>query len=93
MLSESLVKVIVDEAHHLGRKVTAHIGESNGAKIALSAGVDEWAHVPCSKLSDTLLKQVVSKNVTIVTTLETLSKCPGATQIAQLLAKLGAHLL
>ena len=93
MLSKALVKVIVDEAHRLNRKVTAHIGESKGAKIALLAGVDEWAHVPCSKLSDTLLKQVVSKNVTIVTTLDTLSKCPGATHNAHLLAKLGAHLL
>ena len=93
MLSEALVKAIVDEAHHLDHKVTAHIGESKGAKIALTAGVDEWAHVPCAKLSDALLNEAVSKNVTVVTTLDTLSKCPGANHNAYVLSKLGAHLL
>ena len=93
MLSKALVKVIVDEAHRLNRKVTAHIGESKGAKIALLAGVDEWAHVPCGKLSDTLLNEAVSKNVTIVTTLDTLSKCSGAMPNANMLKKLGGDLL
>ncbi|RIZ67339.1 MAG: amidohydrolase [Methylococcales bacterium] len=93
MLSEELVNVIVDEAHKLGRTVTAHIGETKGAKIALTAGVDEWAHIPCAPISEVILKEVVAKHVTIVTTLDTLSKCPGAAHNAHVLASLGAQLL
>jgi len=46
LLSEDIVTAIVDEAHKLNRKVTAHIGEAKGAEISINSGVDEWAHVP-----------------------------------------------
>ncbi len=80
LLSENIVKAIVDEAHQRGRKVTAHIGEAIGAKLALDAGVDEWAHVPCATIPEELLKQAVTQKVTIVTTIDTLSKCQGIEQ-------------
>jgi len=36
LLSENIVRAIVDEAHKQGYKVAAHIGEAKGAKIALT---------------------------------------------------------
>ncbi|MCX7103567.1 MAG: amidohydrolase family protein [Methylobacter sp.] len=93
LLPENIVKAIVDEAHKLGRKVTAHIGEAKGAKIAIDAGIDEWAHMPCDIIPTALLKKAVAQNLTIVTTLDTLSKCPGVAHNAGVFAALGGKLL
>ncbi|MCC6301412.1 MAG: amidohydrolase family protein [Gammaproteobacteria bacterium] len=93
MLSENIVKAIVDEAHRHQLNVTAHIGEARGAGIALAAGVDEWAHVPCDPLPDALLKQAVMQQVTIITTMDTLSKCHGVMQNAMTFIHLGGKLL
>lgn len=93
LLSEHIVKAIVDEAHQQGRKVTAHIGEAKGAKIAVDAGIDEWAHVPCDIIPDAVLKKAVSQQVKTITTLDTLSKCTGAAHNARAFAALGGALL
>jgi hypothetical protein len=93
LLPENIVKAIVDEAHKLGRKVAAHIGEAKGAKIAVDAGIDEWAHLPCAIIPDALLKKAVAQKVTTITTLDTLSKCPGVVHNAHALAALGGELL
>jgi imidazolonepropionase-like amidohydrolase len=93
LLSENIIKAIVDEAHKQGRKVAAHIGEAKGAQIAVNAGIDEWAHVPCNVIPDTLLKKAVEQNVQIVTTLDTLSKCPGVAHNAGTWAALGGKFL
>lgn len=93
LLSETVVSAIVDEAHRAGRQVTAHIGESEGAAIALNAGVDEWAHVPCALLPDALLKQAVAQQVKVVTTIDTLSKCSGVAHNVRTLAALDGDLL
>lgn len=93
LLPENIVKAIVDEAHKLGRKVTAHLGEAKGAKIAVDAGIDEWAHLPCAIIPEALLKKAVAQKVTTITTLDTLSKCPGVVRNAQVLAALGGELL
>lgn len=93
LLPVNIVRAIVDEAHKQGRKVTAHIGEATGAKIAVDAGIDEWAHVPCGIIPDALLKKAVAKNVKTVTTLDVLSKCPGIARNASTLAALGGEFL
>jgi imidazolonepropionase-like amidohydrolase len=93
LLSEKIVKAIVDEAHTNKRKVTAHIAEEQGAQIAINAGVDEWAHVPCDVISESLLKKAVAQKVKIVTTLDTLSKCPGVAKNARVWAELGGEFL
>lgn len=87
------VSAIVDEAHRLGRIVTAHLGEAQGARLALAAGVDEWAHAPCAELDDELLRGAVQRKVRIVTTLDTLSHCPGVASNVGRLARLGASFL
>jgi len=93
LLPINIVRAIVDEAHKQGRKVTAHIGEASGTRIAIDAGVDEWAHIPCSVIPKALLKKAVAQNVKTITTLDALSKCPGIIDNARALAALGGEFL
>ncbi len=92
LLTENIVKAVVDEAHKLDRKVTAHIGEAKGARIAVDAGIDEWAHMPCDIIPAALLKEAVAQNVKIVSTLDTLSKCPAVAHNAGVFTALGGEL-
>ena len=87
------VTAIVVEAHRLGKLVTAHIGENSGAAITLAAGVDEWAHIPCSELDDALIEKAARQKVRVVTTLDTLSHCAGVFANARKLAKAGVSFL
>ncbi len=93
LLSEKIVKAIVSEAHQHNRKVTAHIAEVRGAQIAINAGVDEWAHMPCNQIPRQLLEKAVSQHVKIVTTLDTLSKCTGIEHNTRTWSALGGELL
>lgn len=93
VLSETVVKAIVDEAHQQKRKVSAHVAEPAGVQIALNTGVDEWAHMPCELIPEALLKQAIAQQVTIISTIDTLSKCPGIVQNATAWAALGGELL
>jgi hypothetical protein len=91
--SREIVSAIVVKAHQLRKIVTAHIGENNGAAVALEAGVDEWAHVPCMEIDDALIAQAAKQKVKVVTTLDTMSHCPGVFTNARKLAKAGVLLL
>ncbi|WP_347986604.1 amidohydrolase family protein [Methylomonas sp. AM2-LC] len=93
LLSIPIVKAIVAEAHRLDRKVTAHIGEEKGAKIAIQAGVDEWAHMPCAEISVDLLKKALAQSVKIITTLDSFSQCAGVEKNARKWAALGGEYL
>lgn len=88
-----LVRAIVDETHRGGKITTAHIGERTGAAIAVAAGVDEWAHIPCGEVDEETLKLAISRNIRIVTTLDTMSHCSGVFNNGRKLAKLGARFL
>jgi imidazolonepropionase-like amidohydrolase len=93
MASREIASAIVAEAHRLGKIVTAHVGENAGATIALAAGVDEWAHAPCLEIDDALIAQAAQQKVRVVTTLDTMSHCPGVFANARKLAKAGVPLL
>jgi imidazolonepropionase-like amidohydrolase len=93
MASRETVAAIVGEAHRLGKIVTAHIGENAGATIALTTGVDEWAHVPCLEIDDALIAQAAQRKVKVVTTLDTMSHCPGVFTNARKLVNAGVSLL
>jgi len=93
MTSLEIAAAIVAEAHRLGKRVSAHIGDARGAAIALAAGVDEWAHIPCAEVSAEILQQAVRQGVVVVTTLDTLSHCTGVRANAMRLAKLGVRFL
>jgi imidazolonepropionase-like amidohydrolase len=93
MSSLKTVSAVVEEAHRLGKRVTAHIGEGQGAALALAAGVDEWAHVPCAEVDESVLHQAVRQKVKVVTTLDTMSHCSGVFANAAALARAGANFL
>lgn len=93
LLPENIVKAIVDEAHKNNRRVTAHVAEEHGVRIAINAKIDEWAHVPCNTIPESLLKKAVSQKVKIISTLDTLSKCSGLAQNAAKWTSLGGELL
>ncbi len=93
MLSEDLVAAVVDEAHKLGRKVIAHVGESVGAEISLNAGVDEWAHIPCDVIPVEILERAVERGMVIITTMDALARCSGTFVNARVLNTLGAEFL
>ena len=86
LLPEAVVRAIVEEAHRHDLKVTAHIGEEQGARLAVTAGVDEWAHMPCGPITGRVLKLAAEQGVKIVSTLDTLSQCAGARSNAKVWA-------
>ena len=93
MPSLDLTKAIVDEAHKLGKIVTAHIGDDQGAKIALEAKVDEWAHIPCAEIADETATKAAQMKVRVVTTLDTMSHCHGVYTNARKLSRAGVSFL
>ncbi len=75
LLPQEIVNAIVAKAHNLGKRVIVHAGENEGFERALNAGVDEFAHIPCAEISESLLQRAVDQGVTFVTTVDTLSAC------------------
>lgn len=63
------VRAIVARAHRHGRRVTAHVADGRGLRIALEGGVDELAHMPCSGVSDDQLDALAARGVEVVGTL------------------------
>ncbi len=75
LLPQEIVNAIAAKAHSLGKRVIAHVGENEGFKRALNGGIDEFAHMPCAAIDDSLLLQAVQQGVTFVTTIDTLGSC------------------
>ncbi|MCQ8130197.1 amidohydrolase family protein [Methylomonas rivi] len=75
ILSQQQVGWIVSEAHQLGKKVLAHVGENNGFQIAYGAGVDTLAHMPCAALDPILLHEAVHDGMKFISTIDTLASC------------------
>lgn len=86
-LSDAEVAAIVTEAHRLGKRVVAYLGENTGVQRALAAGVDEWAHMPCNAV------EAAMKGVVIGGTLDTLVACTGVAHNAGHAAQMGVKLL
>jgi imidazolonepropionase-like amidohydrolase len=63
-LTNDELNAIVDQAHNVHHiKVTAYLGDDEGAQRALDAGVDEWAHMPCDLLSTTVIAEAGAKKI------------------------------
>ncbi len=76
ILSQEVVNTIVVKAHSLNKRVLVHVGEDVGFERALTAGIDEFAHVPCAAINPILLQQAANTSgLTFVTTIDTLSSC------------------
>jgi imidazolonepropionase-like amidohydrolase len=93
IMSLEVARAIVDEAHAHGLIVSVHLSGPEGAALALDAGVDEWAHVPCDPISRDLVARAAAAGVRVVSTLDTLSHCTGVAGNARQLAEAGVPLL
>ncbi len=93
MLSLEVVRAIVEAAHEHGRIVSVHLSGPQGARLALDAGVDEWAHVPCDPISADLVAGAAAAGVRVVSTLDTQSHCTGVADNASQLVQAGIRLL
>jgi hypothetical protein len=91
--SLEVVRAIVEEAHAHGRIVSVHLSGPQGAELALNAGVDEWAHVPCDPISADLVARAAAAGVRVVSTLDTQSHCTGVAGNASQLVQAGIRLL
>jgi imidazolonepropionase-like amidohydrolase len=69
VLSRAQVEAIVEEAHARDLLVTAHVSATDMARLALDAGVDELAHMPCEGDDPTLMQDLAEAGVEIVGTL------------------------
>jgi imidazolonepropionase-like amidohydrolase len=76
VLTFATLRAIVEEAHAQDLRVTAHVGESRGARMALRAGVDELAHMPCEDDAE-LMRELARREVEIVGTLHVLEVVAG----------------
>ncbi len=89
-----VLQAIVAEAHARDLRVTAHVGESRGTRLALLAGVDELAHMPCEP-DPALMREVAESETEIVGTLHVIELygCPSALANAQAFVAAGGLLL
>ena len=95
VLTFATLRAIVGEAHAHDLRVTAHVGEGRGARMALRAGVDELAHMPCGE-DPRLMGELASAGVEIVGTLHVIQLvvgCPGLLENASTFARRGGALL
>lgn len=93
MPSEQEAAAVVHEAHSRGLEVTAHVTEGRGTRLALDAGVDELAHMPCYDTDAELIRELARKDVPIVGTLHVLQGCPDRDSNARRFVEAGGSLL
>lgn len=94
MLSLEEVRAIVDEAHSLGRTVTAHVTHPRIARVALAGGVDELAHTPCLGHDPEVMRRLAREGVRIVGTLHVDLGChPALLENARAFVAAGGELL
>jgi imidazolonepropionase-like amidohydrolase len=67
----SVARAVVEAAHASGLSVVAHALRSEMVGRAVDAGVDELAHTPIERLSDTLVERIAAAGISVVSTLQT----------------------
>ncbi len=70
MLSQEEITAIVNTAHENGVPVSAHISRSKHLDMAIRAGVDDVAHMVINYLPDSLITQMIEKEIYWVPTIE-----------------------
>lgn len=68
-LNQAQVRAIVAAAHARGVEVSAHVTNYSELQIALAGGVDSMAHTPLDVVPASALQEMVSKGVTMTSTL------------------------
>ncbi len=69
LLPLNILEAICDEAHKLGKKVSAHVCCSDQLRILLEAGIDEAAHTCYDSISEETLEYMVRNKVAMTPTL------------------------
>jgi len=69
LLADEFLRIIADASHASGLKVFAHALDARSVTTALSVGVDVLAHTPIEKLSDSLVAEIASRGVGVISTL------------------------
>jgi imidazolonepropionase-like amidohydrolase len=95
VLSTPEIRAIVDEAHAHGLTVTAHVTSPEDAERAVSGGVDELAHMPCSAPAAATMRAFARREIPIVGTLhvEQTFRCPATVANATAFVAAGGTLL
>jgi len=70
MLSMEEIRVIVNTTHSRDKKVTAHISRAKHLNMAIKCGVDDVNHMIVDSLPDSLISQMIEKDICWVPTLE-----------------------
>ncbi len=92
-LTDAELNAAVDQAHNVHHvPVAAYLGTDEGARRALAAGVDEWAHMPCDPLSPATIASAGAAGVAIDGTIDTEVQCTGVHDNAAALVAAGAKL-
>ena len=76
VITFDVLRALVAEAHAQDLRVTAHVGEARGTRMALEAGVDELAHMPCGE-EPGLMRALAESGVEIVGTLHVIRLVSG----------------
>ena len=95
VITFATLRAIVEEAHTHDLRVTAHVGDGRGARMALHAGVDELTHMPCGDEPE-LMGELADAGVEIVATLYVIGQvvgCAGLTENASTFHRRGGTLL
>ena len=71
MLDPETVRAAVDTAHAAGLGVVAHALSAEMVLRAVSAGVDELAHMPTERLDGELIELLATRRIAVVSTLQT----------------------
>lgn len=69
LLPLNILTAICDQAHILGKKVSAHVNRTDKLEILLKAGIDEAAHTCFDRISDNTLEFMVKNKVYMTPTL------------------------
>lgn len=70
VMPEKVARAIVETAHNLGKKVSAHISLSRDIEKAINAGADDLAHMALNRVPDKLLRRVVKAGIYWTPTIE-----------------------
>jgi len=70
-LEPKVLTAVVDSAHRLGLPVVAHALTDDRVRRALHCGVDELAHTPVGRLSETTIDRMVVAGMSVTSTLQT----------------------
>ncbi len=69
VLSTEALLAVVAAAHARGRLVSAHVTDARFLQTAVDAGVDDAAHTTWDRITDTLLRRMIARRITMVPTL------------------------